>query len=296
MHWERDPTLHNLARKTRVFMGLLMNLEGPLAAANFDLGDAYAFSLDLHSRLDRLSEGEDPHDQFEVELLQRFGAAVETARHGSATHPQLPGYARYLSQWRNARHPELASTGVPPGRSPLQETDLFGAPPGRWYHLFAKLQAPPKPHEFVSAYTLFLAGLQCALNQPERSGLPEPALPAVLDGASRNDLERAVDFALQSEPQSMARAMARLPEDVAFHCLFMGIAYVVQNPDEASESWLETGPRPEQQLYLLVAAGVCAESAPSAARLITPIRQNLPRLASIHLGDRVGHLLNTFSA
>ena len=295
MHSERDPQLHSLARKTRVFMGLLMNLEETLAAANFDMGGAYSFSLDLHERLDRTDGDPRPDGRSEEELLQRFCAAVETARQGDPEHPHLPEYARYLSRWRRARQPELEWMGVPPGDSPLQDTDLFGPPHGQWYHLHAKLQADPKPHDFVSSYTLFLAGLQCAMKNPGCAERSRAVVPSQLDVAARNDLERAISFALQSEPQAMARAMARIPEDVAFHCLFMGIAYVVQNPDALSETWLQAGARPEQRLYLLVSIGVCAESASSAARLVTPIRQNLPSLATVHLGERFGKLLESFT-
>jgi len=289
-------------------MGFLMNAEEVLLAGGFDLAEAYAYALGEYDRIEPLEQaaaGQDSasarewrrQDQSAQEaLLRRWDTALAFLQAHAPKHPLLSHYLSYRARWRlaQASAPGQTRDTVTGPDAAFQAPDM---PLERLLHLHARLSALALPHEFVRSYAIFLAGLRYAISRQAVSGTLL-SLPAgdELRRLSARCVEAAVDFALQAEPQKLARTVVRLPGDTAFHCLFMGIAYVQENCRELAGDWMRRGVEREKRLCLFFAMGVECLTAKCARRLVGPLQPQLPRLVSHHLGPEVGQCLEQFSA
>ena len=133
-----------------------------------------------------------------------------------------------------------------------------------------------------------MAGLHYAVtSQQSRKRLPDHPDKDDLHPISQQCLSSALEFALQSEPQNLARSFVHLPADTAFHCLFMGIAFIQENFPAPAVHWLERGRSQENRLRLFFAMGVKAASFPGARRLLRSIQSDLPQMTVQHMGKEL---------
>jgi hypothetical protein len=307
---DQDPNQQSPPRKLRAFMGFLMNTEEVLLAGGFDLAEAYTYAVGEYDRLEQLEQaaaGLDPsrvqewrrqEQLIEDGLSQRWKTALAFVQDHAPDHFLLPHYLSYQARWRRDLPASPPRTPTSLAR-PDPQLQVLGLTMDRLLYLHACLSAMPLPHEFVRSYAIFLSGLHHAVRQQATSIAPltHPTENQLLE-VSRKCVEAAAEFALQAQPQMLARTAARLPADIAFHCLFMGIAYVQGNCADLAGVWLQQGLRQEQEnrLCLFFAMGGRSLTMPCAQRLVRPIQQELPRLVSQHLGSELGLCLEQFAA
>jgi len=288
----------SLEARYRRFMGILMNAEECLAAAGIAMGELLVYAVQEYERLrptpgtsapasylPTVMEEQESPASMEQRLLLRTTELLQVIRKNQPDHPHLEVWLKDLVQWKRSSSRLNSSLSDPSSLNQNQEACL--------QELWSNLDRLSLPHEFVLPFSIFLAGL--CLGRASDSKNQRPWTDPHSETLSRESLVRATEFALQEESQCLAKASSKIPGDTAFQCLFMGIAYVHENPTSDLDTWLHRGKSRRNRNRWLLDMGSQAVDQAQSRRLTKKIVPHLDRLIEGNFGTGVGKAIKEFT-